>query len=226
MDYRGVLLFATVVASAGLATLSCSAPDPGAITFSERAGGGGGGGESSSGGTSGTTSGGTGGSSGTSGGGDGGGGGEGGAGGDPVFGGSQFAAGNPPGGPAKGKQQHQQINANLDPSGVNCMQCHAGTWAFGGTLYTAITGGAGRVAGAEIRVTGPDGKAYASAYSDADGNFWVQSVGAPIPANSKAGVRNAAGKVKIMSATVAGDGGRACNEAACHGADTNRMFLD
>ena len=148
MDYRGVLLVGLVGGAAIFgATTSCSAPDPGQITFSERPRGSGG--ELTSGGT---TSGGTdGGSSGTtSGGTDGGGtdGGSSGAAADPVFGTTAFAAGSTgQGAPAKAANPAH----NGDSSGKDCMVagCHLNQWGFGGTLYTDAAGTA-RVAGVDV----------------------------------------------------------------------------
>jgi hypothetical protein len=224
MDYRGVLLVG-LISAAGLAgaTSACSGEDPGQFTFSERSRG-----------TSGEVT--SGGVPGTDGGSRGGGGGEGGATvdaggeggaptGDSVFGTSTFAAGTPGrGAPAKGKPQHNTFPMS-DPAGEDCTRanCHQGGWAFAGTLYSNAAGAA-RVAGAEIRVTGPDGKEFAKTFSDVDGNFWIDFV-TPIPANSRVGVRTADGKKKNMSGSI-GAGQAGCSQAGtCHGASAGKVYV-
>jgi hypothetical protein len=143
---------------------------------------------------------------------------------DTIFGTSAFAAGSPTGGPAKGRSDHSVINAQNDPSGHDCMACHASTFAFAGTLYADSNGSAG-VAGAEIRVVGPDGQTFASAFSDADGNFWIASTGTVMPTGSHVGVRNGS-KEMTMSGTIGGAGGNGCNATGtCHGNPSNRVAL-
>jgi hypothetical protein len=216
MNVRGLLLFGSLVGAAlfGGAQSSCSGPDPGFLEFRER-------GRTdptaSSGGT--PTD---------------GGGGEGGGPADPVFGTSTFAPG-PVGPPAPagnraGPASTQHMNTVVDK---DCFLagCHDGTvgptWGFGGSVHVAATGGA-PVAGAEVRVTGPNGTVYASTYTDADGNFWIaQPAGGPIPANSRVGVRNATSK-QIMTGTVSGPGatGGGCNSGGtCHGGAMTKLFL-
>ena len=223
MDYRGVLLAGILSGVAVVsATTSCSGPDPGQITFSERPRGSSG--ETTSGGPGGPAAdgGGGGGGPGSSSGDAGGSGG-----GDPVFGTTVFTAGSAPAtGPAKGKSAHSSLGANNDPSGYDCIVagCHLDTrpFSFGGTLYTDAAGAA-RVAGAEIRVTGPDGKLVGTTYSDADGNFWLP--GAALPAGSHTGVRNA---TKVLDMNGAVGGARVgCQKAGCHvtGAGPGRVYL-
>ena len=209
MDYRGVLLLCALSSAAVLGlTNACSGPDPGQITFIERPRGSNG--ELTSGGSNGivteagvTTEGGT-----TEAGTDGGG-----SSGDPVFGMTTFAAGTPGrGAPAKAANA---MHAG-DASGKECIGCHTGDWSFAGTLYSDAAGTA-RVAGAEIRITGPDGVEYAKTYSDVDGNFWTDTkVGTAIPVNSRVAVRSA-DKKKTMSTSVA-TGQAGCNQGGtCHG---------
>lgn len=219
MDFRGVLLVCALSSAAIVgATSSCSGPDPGQITFTERARGTGG--ELTSGGTTsgnpveggvlqegGTTDGGT----------------EGGPAGDPVFGTTTFAAGTPGrGAPAKAANPAH----NNDSSGKDCIVagCHQGGWTFGGTLYNNAAGAA-RVAAAEIRITGPDGTLFSSTFSDVDGNFWTDTpAGAAVPAGSRVGVRNG---TKIMNmAGLIGGGQAGCSQAGtCHGATAGRVYL-
>jgi hypothetical protein len=216
MDYRGVLLVGMVSGAAILgATSACSGPDPGQVTFIERPKGAGG--ELSSGGVS---SGGV--DGGTS---------EGGAAdaateagpvGDPVFGTSTFAAGTPGrGAPAKAANPAH----GGDSSGKDCIVagCHQGGWAFGGTLYSDAAGAA-PVANAEVRITGADGKEFAKTFSDPDGNFWIDYV-APIPANSRVGVRTADGKKMNMAGSI-GAGQAGCSQAGtCHGGTAGKVFI-
>jgi hypothetical protein len=103
------------------------------------------------------------------------------------------------------------------------MTCHASTFAFGGTLYGDANGSA-PVAGAEIRVVGPDGQTYASAFSDADGNFWVDTTGTVMPDGSHVGVRNGSTEM-TMAGTIGGANGNSCNASSCHGIPTNRVNL-
>lgn len=215
MDYRGVLLVSMVSGAAILgATSACSGPDPGQVTFTERPRGAGG--ELTSGGASGATvEGGTG-----EGGSDGGG--EGGVAADPVFGTSTFVAGQP-GRAAPAKAANPAHNG--DASGKDCIVagCHQGGWAFGGTLYSDAAGTTG-VAGAEVRISAADGTEFAKTFSDADGNFWIDYV-APIPANSRVGVRTADGKKMNMAGTI-GAGQAGCSQAGtCHGATAGKVYI-
>ncbi len=222
MDYRGVLLLGMLSAAAliGAAT-SCSGPDPGQVTFIERPKGSSG--ELTTGGLPvveggvPVTEGGTPGEGGTK---------EGGStSGDPVFGTSTFAAG--PAGPPLNVAKAANPMHNGDASGKDCVVagCHldARAWAFGGTLYTDATGTA-RVPNAEIRVTGPDSKVYASTYSDVDGNFWIELGDPKVPAGSRVGVR-AAGKMMDMSGSIGG-AQVGCQSGACHGAgNPGKVYL-
>ncbi len=216
MDYRGVLLVGMLSGAALVgAAASCSGPDPGEITFIERPKGSPGeltsGGSSNGGVEAGPTA-------------EGGpvseGGAEGGSSGmarDPVFGTTAFAAGSA--GPPVRVAKAANPAHNGDASGKDCIVagCHldARPWAFGGTLYTDAAGAA-RTANAEIRITGPDGKLYASTFSDVDGNFWFETGDPKVPAGSRVGVRTA-GKVMDMGGTVGG-AQVGCQSTACHGA--------
>lgn len=215
MDYRGVLIVAVVGAGGAgfLSATSCSAPDPASITFADPR-------PTATIGTSGTS--GTGTSGGDGGGSSGDGGGEAGPVGDPVFGTTTFAAGTPGrGAPAKAANPMH----GGDSSGKDCIVagCHLGGWAFGGTLYTD-TAGTARVAGAEVRISGPDGKEYAKTYSDADGNFWIDALPTPIPAGSRVGVRNAT--LKLNMAGTIGNGQAGCSQGGtCHGGTQGKVYL-
>lgn len=217
MDFRVVWLSGIVLGSATVAA-ACEAPDPGEVTFSERSraeSSSGASGQASSSSGDGTSS------SSSSGGADGGG--EGGVA-DPVFGTEAFAAGNP------GQNANGATGVHAGSvEGKDCMVagCHLDTgpkWGFGGTVYSAANGGT-TVKNAEVRVTGPDGKTFGSAYTDDNGNFWFDGAGAKPPANSRVGVRDGT-KVKLMVGTVAGDSGSACNSTACHGNGAMRIYLN
>jgi hypothetical protein len=222
MDYRGVLLIG-MLAGATLvgATTSCSGPDPGSITFSERPRGSSG--ELTSGGNP-TADGGPVGEGGTP---------EpakdGGTSGkpaDPVFGTTTFAAG--PAGPPVSVAKAANPMHGGDASGKDCVTagCHldARPWAFAGTLYVDATGGAARVPNAEIRITGPDAKVYATTYSDIDGNFWFETGDVKVPAGSRVGVRN--GTKLLNMAGVIGGAQVSCQSATCHGAgNPGKVFL-
>jgi hypothetical protein len=220
MDYRGVLLIGMLCGGALVgATSACSGEDPGQITFRERPRGATG--DLTSGGTTsgqvtdggGTTEGG--GADATT---------EAGPTGDPVFGATTFTLGalgrNGSGQPAKSANaQHMG-----DASGKDCMSCHAGTWAFAGTLYTDKASTT-PVKDAEIRISKPDGTLYASTYSDADGNFWIDALQAAIPTGSRVGVRSATIKpINMVGAVGAGQAG--CSQAGtCHGGTQGKVYL-
>lgn len=215
MDFRVVWLSGIVVGTAAAA--ACDAPDPGEITFSERAtetpGG-----SSSGGGSSGsptTTEGGASSSGGTTDAGPK----------DPVFGTTAFAAGNP-GQNANDVATHPAAEKPLE--GKNCFKaggCHSENnkkWGFAGTVYSTITGGA-TVKNAQVVVANPDGTQFAMVYTDDNGNFWYD--GAKPPANARVGVRTASSKPAVMGGTVAGDPGGQCNSGSCHGSTAMRTYV-
>jgi hypothetical protein len=210
IDHRGVFLIGLVLGAGVVGATACAGPEAGTVSFGEAAS------ESTTGSKSGSGS----------------------TGGtkaaapattepkDRIFGDEAFKGGTPAGGPAKNKAEHSVVNAAKDPSGIDCMTCHVATapFAFAGTLYTDKTGTA-RVAGAEIRVTGPDGTAYATALSDADGNFWVTAPAGAIPQGSHVGVRTK-DKAAEMVTAVSGAAGAQCSSASCHGTASMRVFLN
>lgn len=206
MSSRSVLLIAVVFGAGALSFLSCSGPDPGEITFSERPRGSSD--PSSSGGSSGDPT--DGGSS------------DGPA--DPIFGTDPFAYVDP------GQRANDVVGTHDDHKpleGKNCVtsDCHDGPgprWAFAGTVYSTITGG-DTVAEAEVRVVGPDGTEFGRAYTDQDGNFWLEKDERP-PAGSRVGVRRAGGRPVYMAATIEGTEGAACNSDLCHGMPTQRIY--
>lgn len=205
MSSRSILLVAAVLGAGASSFLSCTAPNPGEITFSERPRGSeqsssGGGGSSSSGGD---------GSDGPA---------------DPVFGTDPFEYADPG---ARANDNEMGTHAGT-VEGKNCVtsECHDGAgpkWAFAGTVYSTITGG-DTVAQAEVRVVGPDGKEFGRAYTDGDGNFWLEKDDRP-PAGSRVGVRRAGGRPMHMAATVEGTVGASCNgDSGCHGMPTQRIY--
>ena len=106
-----------------------------------------------------------------------------------------------------------------NPAKVDCLSsgCHGAggagpRFAAGGTVFTsaAATTPAAQV---EVRLRDAAGKAV-SAFTDANGNFFVRAAdAAALVFPVQAGARNAA-TTQTMSATIANG---ACNSAACHG---------
>ena len=118
--------------------------------------------------------------------------------------------------------------------GRNCADtgCHVAggaaaskLWVFSGTVYSAAQGGT-VVPKAEVRVVGPDGAEIGSAYTDANGNFWLEKDGTTIPAGSKVGVRREGGMPRAMATALQPDDrGCSANRANCHGtAGTGRVY--
>ncbi len=221
MVNRSVLLIGVLLGTGAVAFVpACSGPDPGAISFEERppsglasdtpgtGGTGGTGGTSGDGGTTGT-------GPKTDGGGT-----------KDFFNNEAFAYADP------GSKANAHTGTHVAPTnqiplqGKNCVQagCHLDTkpWAFAGTLYTDVNGTA-TVAQGEIRIVKADGTELTRAYTDADGNFWLESPDRP-PAGSKVGVRKAGGTPKMMTGTIEGATGAACNAGGCHGSATLRVF--
>lgn len=227
MDYRSVLLVGMLSGAAlvGSAT-SCSGPDPGQVTFSERPRGSTG--DLTSGGTSGAPTDGGGSSSGDAEAGT-----DGGSSGLPVTAFTNAPAFNPAGA-AVGTSQNGSHPNGGNPAGVNCMDCHGAAgpanskWGIAGTLYTTAAGTAVHAAKAEVRIVDSKGTELAKVYSDPLGNFWSDTIVGGIPGGSKVGVRNAAG-MKLMGLAL-GSTDSGCNgqKAGCHvvGAATQgRVFL-
>lgn len=207
MSSRSVLLVAAVLGAGAVSFVSsCTAPDPSELVFSERPRSGSE--QTSSGG--GSSSGGGGDDAGPA---------------DPIFGTDPFAYVDPG---VRANDQSMGTHGG-DVEGRNCVDsgCHGDIgpmWAFAGTVYETITGG-GTVAEAEIRVVDPDGKEFGRAYTDADGNFWLEKGEYP-PAGSRVGVRRAGGRPMYMAATIEGaDNGAGCNgDNGCHGMPTQRIY--
>jgi hypothetical protein len=208
MDSRGIFTTAAITSLSGVVgtLVSCGTPDPAAITFSVRPGAGPDGIPSAS---STSSSSGDGGASGGP---------------DPIFQGAAFQhvdpgiKANDPAGNVTAAASH---GGNVEGKDCVTIGCHLGgakPWIFGGTVYSANTGGT-TVGKAEIRVLDPAGKEVGKAYTDVNGNFWLASVaGATIPPGSKVGVRKEGGQAHIM-ATAVGNADASCNGARsnCHG---------
>jgi hypothetical protein len=218
MDYRGLVLVVALVGSCTLGlTVSCTAPDPGEITFSERPKSG-----ISSGDPVGTSS---------SGDVDGGGSSSGGTDGGSSSGGPVTAFSGAPA-YAAGAANGSSNNGNHPTGnvGINCQDCHknggtAPAWGIAGTVYAAATGAA-IVAQAEVRLVGPTGTELSKVYTDALGNFWSDPIPGGIPAGSKIGVRNGTA-TKLMATALAGDNDGACHRAGCHAAGAQgHVFLN
>lgn len=216
MDYRGVLLTCAVLGAGVLgSTTACSGPDPGAISFSERPG--------IPGEPQGTTS---------SGGG--------------TSGGASGTSGNTT--PAPGADFFKEPFTYQDPGvtannanaahggtveGKDCVVagCHLGgaaPWLFGGTVYSSAQGTA-TVAKAEVKIVGPDGAEVGKAYTDANGNFWMEAAeGKTIPAGSKVGVRREGGGTQLMLTAISNaDAGCTATRANCHGSQVQpKVWVD
>lgn len=109
------------------------------------------------------------------------------------------------------RQAGHSFNSNTpktNPAGKACLNCHGGgsapAFAAAGTVYD----GTAPAASVEVRAYGADGKAY-SAYTDADGNFFIRAT-TQLTLPAFVGARNAASTRVMGSAANKGN----CNE--CH----------
>jgi hypothetical protein len=120
---------------------------------------------------------------------------------------------------------------NQKVEGEDCVKagCHLDKgpqWLFAGTVYTSAAGTA-TVAKAEVRVVDPTGTEVGHAYTDKNGNFWIEKAGA-IPAGSRVGVRREGGATPMTMATLLGTTDKSCNTAngTCHGtAATGKLYV-
>lgn len=230
MDYRGLVVVGAVVSAAVLPLLpACTAPDPGQITFVPRAGASNpadeNGDQSSSGNTvsdAGTT---TSSSSSSGGGADAG---------DPIFGTVAFAYVDP------GEKANDQPAPHAPPmQGQACGQggCHGAPtpagpqWVAAGTIFKDAQGTAlDAPAQFEIQIVDPKTNTaiVGPAFTDSDGNFWIDPGGAavPIPDGALVGVRGASGKTTVMSPALSAATGFNCNSATgCHGAAGMKLYV-
>ncbi len=215
MNYRGVMLVARVAAGALLgAVISCSAPDPGQVTYRDREGSGAVPAPTAT--ATGTSTPGTDSGSGA------------GTATGAFVGAAPFVAGT-----ASGSKNGNHAFAGApdpqNPAGEDCTKstCHGGAtgsiWGFAGTVYTDGAG-ATPVAGAQVRVVDAAGVQVGEmVYTDALGNFWTSAPAPPLPAGAKVGVRNAT-KSLTMSASAA----TGCQAVGCHVATggAGRIFLN
>ena len=210
MGFRAVLFTVGLLGagSVGL-TLSCTAPDPGEVTFIERkptgieqTGSGGDPSSSSSSSTSSTTS-----SSGDA--------------------STTSSTGGPPtdafaGAPAfvapatpTAMSNNANHGVNQNPAGRDCISCHNGqgaapAWGFAGTVYdNAGTA----VPGIEVRALDKTGKAGKIVYTDLNGNFWSDD---PAFVPAKMGIRDATRKMQMSSLLDATKGDISCQRSTCH----------
>ena len=201
MDYRAVILFGSLVAGAmaGLEA-GCRAPDPTAITFSERP---------SSGSTDPTVGTGTVPA-------------EGGApAGDSIFGTEAYVYVDPGKTANNAATEHQGTVEGKECVVAGCHLDVGPHWLIAGTIYSTINGGT-TVARAEVKVVGPNGAEVAKTFADANGNFWFEpgpSSPTDIPTGSKVGVRAGDGGVPQHMATLLQPGQKSCNspQLNCHG---------
>lgn len=119
--------------------------------------------------------------------------------------------------------------ATAPPKDCVTAGCHEGganPFSAGGSIFAASAGGKVPAGSKfEIGINKPDGTLFGSAYSDEDGNFWIDTAG-PIPDGSKVAIRKEGGKSTAMNTplTAANKGG-GCNAAAgCHGGAALRIY--
>lgn len=209
MNFRGLLLIGAVV-GAGLVAgaAACSGPDPGALTFSTRPSSGVSEPQGTDSGAAAATDAGV------------------DAGPDPIFGTTAFAYVNPGVNANAAADEHAGTVEGKDCMVAGCHLDGAKVWVFGGTLYSSADGGA-PVARGEVKVVGPNGVEIAKAYTDANGNFWVEKAGTTIPAGSKVGVRKEGGGKPRLMATGLQPGDSGCSKGGtCHGGQTGKVFAD
>jgi hypothetical protein len=115
-------------------------------------------------------------------------------------------------GPSSRSPKH---TGNPNPAGQACLSCHGGQrpnvvrFLFAGTAWTTAAATTPTPM-AEVRVVQANGEGL-SAYSDADGNFFLaQAALAPLSAPAEAAVRDANGSVAMTNVFNVGD----CN--SCH----------
>lgn len=121
----------------------------------------------------------------------------------------------------KGDHDFAGNTPTTNPAGQACMTCHGAggpgpRFQAGGTVYVDAT--KKPASSVEVRIVGATG-AVTTAYTDADGNFYVRQGTIAFPA--KVGVRDAQGS-RSMSSTIAnGD----CNSSGCHGGSQGPIVL-
>ena len=211
MSHRAVILTVALLGAGTVGlTLSCSAPDPGEVTFIERSHAGDT--QSSSGDTSSSSSSTSSSSSSTS---------------STSSTSSSSSSGTPTdafagapafGAPATNPNTSNQNahGTNPNPAGRDCLSCHnaangnAPIWSFAGTVYDTA---GNAVAGAEVRAIDKTGKASKLIYTDALGNFWCDDT-TFVPL--KVGVRNATKMMQMGTLLDATKNDQSCQRSTCH----------
>ncbi len=127
--------------------------------------------------------------------------------------------------PATPSSDNANHGGDGNPAGQDCMQCHGSAgpgprWLVGGTVFDRAGAGGAPLAAVEVRIANPSGGELARAYTNADGNFWVPYPTVPagaeaIPSGSYVGIRDAT-RVRLMDAVLAGTNDGACQRAGCH----------
>jgi hypothetical protein len=213
MKVRGTLLIGAVMGAGMLGAMAaCSAPDPGAISYSVRPGASGepqGSSTSSSGAPGDAAV-------------------EAAPPPDPIFGTEPFKYVDP------GVVANTANPAHAGTvEGKNCMTattCHGPDgpkpWVFAGTLYSSVAGTT-TVAKGQIRVLGPDGAEIGTTYTDANGNFWLDKAAATVPAGSTVGVRKEGGTAPRQMASKLQTTDNGCNKGGtCHVGQTPKVYAD
>lgn len=212
MKVRGALLVGAVVGAGVLgAVVACSAPDPGALSFSVRPGASGepqGSSSSSTGAPADAAV-------------------EAAPPPDPIFGTEPFKYVDP------GVVANTANAAHAGTvEGKNCIAtgCHgpgsSRPWVFAGTLYSSSAGTTTAVKG-QIRVLGPDGTEVGTTYTDANGNFWLEKAGTTVPAGSTVGARKEGGGPTRAMQTKLQTTDNGCSKGGtCHGGQTPKVYAD
>jgi len=200
---RAILSSIFVIPVAAAIGLACSAPDPGAVTFSTnpakiKADAGGVIGVGGDGGDSGT-----------------------GTAPPSAFDGfGPYLSGS---GASTDQQQHQNKFGTMNPNGQDCLSCHGADggntiFTMAGTILLPDAGPDAGAANVQIRLVNPDGGGAVGAYTNAEGNFFaLASIGNPISPGAIVGARNATA-TQDMADHLTGPGAGSCNQkGTCHG---------
>ncbi len=111
------------------------------------------------------------------------------------------------------RPEHQAAFGNEDPAKQNCSDCHL--FAAAGSVFTDATATT-PVAMAEVRLRSASNGNAISAYTDANGNFFIEQSSAFLAGLQfpfQGGVRTDAGVVLMIGNQNDGS----CNNSACHG---------
>lgn len=145
---------------------------------------------------------------------------------DSVFGSTVFNYVDPGVSANNAAPEHAGIVEGKDCIVTGCHLDGAKVWVFAGTLYSTAAAGA-TVAKGEVKVVGPNGADIGSAYTDANGNFWLERAGTTIPNGSKVGVRKEGGGAPKLMATGLQPTDRGCSKGGtCHGGQSGKVYTD